>query len=109
LTRCEQFRQHWTCCSTAWPLLSGQTGHGQTYRSAIKPLAAPRRNKTLNTETGEVFETTLAPASEDEAAATGSGDGGRRLEALRSTSSRTAGVLGAGPSGHSTTPISAAN
>jgi enoyl-[acyl-carrier protein] reductase/trans-2-enoyl-CoA reductase (NAD+) len=43
---------------------------GTTYRSAIKPLGAPVEIKTLNTETGEVFETTLAPASEDEAAAT---------------------------------------
>jgi enoyl-[acyl-carrier protein] reductase / trans-2-enoyl-CoA reductase (NAD+) len=43
---------------------------GQTYRSAIKPLGAAVGIKTLNTETGEVFETTLAPASEDEAAAT---------------------------------------
>ena len=43
---------------------------GKTYRSAIKPLGAPVEIKTLNTETGEVFETTLAPASENEAAAT---------------------------------------
>jgi enoyl-[acyl-carrier protein] reductase/trans-2-enoyl-CoA reductase (NAD+) len=43
---------------------------GKTYRSAIKPLGAPVDIKTLNTETGEVFETTIAPASEDEAAAT---------------------------------------
>ena len=43
---------------------------GKIYRSAIKPLGAPVEIKTLNTETGEVFETTLAPASEDEAAAT---------------------------------------
>ena len=43
---------------------------GKTYRSAIKPLGNPVEIKTLNTETGEVFETTLAPASEDEAAAT---------------------------------------
>ena len=43
---------------------------GKTYRSAIKPLGNPVDIKTLNTETGEVFETTIAPASEDEAAAT---------------------------------------
>ena len=43
---------------------------GKTYRSAIKPLGAPVEIKTLNTETGEVYETTIAPASEDEAAAT---------------------------------------
>src|SRR6201996_4922200 len=43
---------------------------GKTYRSAIKPLGEPVEIKTLNTETGEVFETTIAPASEDEATAT---------------------------------------
>ena len=43
---------------------------GKTYRSAIKPLGKPVEIKTLNTETGEVYETTVAPASEDEAAAT---------------------------------------
>lgn len=43
---------------------------GQTWRSAIKPLGAPVEIKTLNTETGEVYETTISPASEDEAAAT---------------------------------------
>src|SRR5258708_11080305 len=36
---------------------------GQTYRSAIKPLGAPGDIKTLNTETGEVFETPIAPVS----------------------------------------------
>jgi enoyl-[acyl-carrier protein] reductase / trans-2-enoyl-CoA reductase (NAD+) len=43
---------------------------GKTYRSAIKPLGEPVKIKTLNTETGEVFETTITPASEDEATAT---------------------------------------
>jgi enoyl-[acyl-carrier protein] reductase/trans-2-enoyl-CoA reductase (NAD+) len=43
---------------------------GQTHRSAIKPLGEPVQVKTLNTDTGEVFETSLAPASEEEAAAT---------------------------------------
>jgi enoyl-[acyl-carrier protein] reductase/trans-2-enoyl-CoA reductase (NAD+) len=43
---------------------------GQTHRSAIKPLGAPVGAKTLNTDTGEVFETTIAPATEEEAAAT---------------------------------------
>ena len=43
---------------------------GKTWRSAIKPLGAPVDIKTLNTETGEVYETTIAPASEDEATAT---------------------------------------
>jgi enoyl-[acyl-carrier protein] reductase/trans-2-enoyl-CoA reductase (NAD+) len=43
---------------------------GKTWRSAIKPLGAPVEIKTLNTETGEVYETTIAPASEDEVTAT---------------------------------------
>ena len=43
---------------------------GKTWRSVIKPLGAPVEIKTLNTETGEVFETTITPASEDEATAT---------------------------------------
>src|ERR1700742_1603466 len=43
---------------------------GQTWRSAIKPLGKPVDIKTLNTETGEVYETTIQPASEDEATAT---------------------------------------
>ncbi|MBS0529625.1 MAG: trans-2-enoyl-CoA reductase family protein [Proteobacteria bacterium] len=43
---------------------------GQVHRSAIKPLGAPVEIKTLDTETGEVFETTIAPASEAEAEAT---------------------------------------
>ncbi|TXJ21922.1 MAG: trans-2-enoyl-CoA reductase family protein [Afipia sp.] len=43
---------------------------GVTYRSAIKPLGAPVEIKTLNTETGEVYETVIAPATEDEATAT---------------------------------------
>lgn len=43
---------------------------GQVHRSAIKPLGAPVEIKTLNTETGEVYETTISPASEEEAAAT---------------------------------------
>ena len=43
---------------------------GITYRSAIKPLGAPVEIKTLNTESGEVYETVIAPATEDEATAT---------------------------------------
>lgn len=43
---------------------------GKTWRSAIKPLGAPVEIKTLDTETGEVYETTISPASEDEATAT---------------------------------------
>ncbi|MFX5180189.1 bifunctional NADH-specific enoyl-ACP reductase/trans-2-enoyl-CoA reductase, partial [Acinetobacter baumannii] len=41
---------------------------GKTYRSAIKPLGERVEIKTLNTETGEVFETGLMPATEEEAA-----------------------------------------
>ncbi|MEY9611691.1 enoyl-[acyl-carrier protein] reductase/trans-2-enoyl-CoA reductase (NAD+) [Bradyrhizobium elkanii] len=43
---------------------------GKTYRSVIKPLGAPVEIKTLDTETGEVFQTTLEPASEEQTAAT---------------------------------------
>ena len=43
---------------------------GKIYRSVIKPLGAPVDIKTLDTETGEVFQTTLEPANEDQAAAT---------------------------------------
>lgn len=43
---------------------------GVTHRSAIKPLGAPVELKTLNTETGEVYETVIQPASEAEAEAT---------------------------------------
>jgi enoyl-[acyl-carrier protein] reductase / trans-2-enoyl-CoA reductase (NAD+) len=68
---------------------------GQTWRSALKPLGAPVTAKTLNTTTGEVFETTIAPASEDEAAATvavmGGDDWMRWVDQLRD-----AGVLAPG-------------
>jgi len=43
---------------------------GKTYRSSIKPLGDRVDIKTLNTETGEVFETGITPATEEEAAAT---------------------------------------
>ncbi|WP_050406187.1 enoyl-ACP reductase FabV [Bradyrhizobium embrapense] len=43
---------------------------GKTYRSVIKPLGAPVEIKTLDTETGEVFQTTLEPANEEQTAAT---------------------------------------
>ena len=60
---------------------------GQTWRSAIKPLGEPVRVKTLNTETGEVLEASLAPASEEEAAATvavmGGDDWKRWIDQLR--------------------------
>lgn len=68
---------------------------GRTYRSAIRPLGAPVALKTLNTETGEVFETTIAPATEDEVAATvavmGGDDWKRWIDQLRE-----AGVLAPG-------------
>lgn len=43
---------------------------GKTYRSAIKPLGERIEIKTLNTETGEVYETGLIPATEEETIAT---------------------------------------
>ena len=47
-----------TCWSTAWPRRSAPIPDtGKTYRSAIKPLGAPVDIKTLNTDTGEVYET----------------------------------------------------
>ena len=68
---------------------------GQTYRSAIKPLGEPVTVKSLNTETGEVFEATIPPATEDEAAATvavmGGEDWKRWIDQLRD-----AGVLAPG-------------
>jgi len=68
---------------------------GQTWRSAIKPLGSAVTVKTLNTESGEVFEATLAPATEDEAAATvavmGGDDWRRWIDQLRE-----AGVLAPG-------------
>ncbi len=68
---------------------------GQTHRSAIKPLGASVTAKTLNTETGEVFHATIAPATEEEAAATvavmGGDDWKRWIDQLRD-----AGVLAPG-------------
>jgi len=68
---------------------------GQTWRSSLKPMGAPVTAKTLNTATGEVFETTVAPATEDEAAATvavmGGGDWKRWIDQLYD-----AGVLAPG-------------
>ncbi|WP_312164704.1 enoyl-ACP reductase FabV [Phenylobacterium sp.] len=43
---------------------------GETYRSAIKPLGAPVRLKTLDTQKGEVFEAEFQPATEEETAGT---------------------------------------
>ncbi|HEY1750257.1 MAG TPA: enoyl-ACP reductase FabV [Caulobacteraceae bacterium] len=68
---------------------------GETYRSALKPLGAPVTVKTMNTDTGAVFETTVEPASDDEAAATvavmGGDDWKRWIDQLRA-----AGVLAPG-------------
>jgi enoyl-[acyl-carrier protein] reductase/trans-2-enoyl-CoA reductase (NAD+) len=43
---------------------------GEVYRSAIKPMNAPVRSKTLNTGTGEVSEVEIQPATAEEAEAT---------------------------------------
>lgn len=68
---------------------------GQIHRAVIKPLGDPVAAKTLNTETGEIFETTIAPATEDEASATvavmGGDDWMRWIDQLRE-----AGVLAPG-------------
>ncbi len=68
---------------------------GQTYRSVLKPLGEPVQIKTLNTETGEVSDVTLAPASDEEAAATvavmGGDDWKRWIDQLND-----AGVLASG-------------
>jgi len=68
---------------------------GKTWRSVIKPLGRPVEIKTLNTETGEVYETTVQPASEDEATATvavmGGDDWKRWIDQLAD-----AGVLASG-------------
>ena len=68
---------------------------GQTWRSTIKPLGEPVQVKTLNTETGEVLVASLAPASDEEAAATvavmGGDDWKRWIDQLRD-----AGVLAPG-------------
>lgn len=43
---------------------------GDVYRSAIKPMYAPVKSKTLNTGTGEVSEVEIQPATAEEAEAT---------------------------------------
>jgi enoyl-[acyl-carrier protein] reductase/trans-2-enoyl-CoA reductase (NAD+) len=68
---------------------------GVTYRSAIKPLGAPVRVKTLNTDTGEVFDTELAPATREETAATVAVMGGEDWERWIDALDR-AGVLAPG-------------
>lgn len=68
---------------------------GQVHRSAIKPLGEPVTAKTLNTGTGEVFETVIPPATENEASETvavmGGDDWLRWIDQLRD-----AGVLAPG-------------
>ena len=39
---------------------------GATYKSALKPVGAPYSNKNLNTDTGEVNEVSIEPATQDE-------------------------------------------
>lgn len=68
---------------------------GETFRSAIKPLGAPVQVKTLNTDTGEVYDTELAPATEAEAAATVKVMGGEDWELWIAALER-AGVLAPG-------------
>ncbi|KRB48909.1 enoyl-ACP reductase FabV [Phenylobacterium sp. Root700] len=68
---------------------------GELLRSAIKPLGEAVRLKTLNTEKGEVYETEILPATDEEAAATvavmGGEDWGMWIDALQA-----AGVLADG-------------
>lgn len=65
---------------------------GETHRSAIKPLGASVRLKTLDTQKGEVFEAEFPSATEEETAATikvmGGEDWGLWVDALQE-----AGVL----------------
>ncbi len=68
---------------------------GETYRSAIKPLGAPVKVKTLNTDKGEVFDTELAPATPEETAATVKVMGGEDWE-LWMAALAGAGVLAPG-------------
>jgi len=68
---------------------------GEVHRSAIKPLGAPVKAKTLNTDSGEVFETELQPATPEEAAATTVVMGGEDWEMWIDALSR-AGVLAPG-------------
>jgi len=41
-------------------------GDGETYRSVLKPIGQPYTQKNINTDTGEVGEITIEPASEEE-------------------------------------------
>ena len=53
---------------------------GETFRSAIKPLGDPFHVKTLNQATGDVHEVDLAPATDEETAATVAVMGGEDWE-----------------------------
>jgi len=68
---------------------------GSTYRSVLKPIGAPYTQKNLNTDTGEVDEVSIEPASDEEIEATVKVMGGEDwvfwIEALRD-----AGVLADG-------------
>jgi enoyl-[acyl-carrier protein] reductase/trans-2-enoyl-CoA reductase (NAD+) len=68
---------------------------GVVHRSAIKPLGEPVRIKTLNTDSGEVSETELAPATPEETAATVAVMGGEDWERWVDALDR-AGVLAPG-------------
>lgn len=68
---------------------------GTVYRSAIKPMGAPVRSKTLNTSTGEVSEVEIGPASDEEAEATVKVMGGEDWE-LWMAALADAGVLAEG-------------
>ena len=60
---------------------------GQTFSSVLKPIGAPYRSKTLNTDRAQVTDIELAPATPDEVDATvavmGGDDWRRWMDALR--------------------------
>lgn len=68
---------------------------GTVYRSAIKPMNAAVRSKTLNTGTGEVSEVEIQPATDEEAEATVKVMGGEDWELWIAALSE-AGVLADG-------------
>ena len=63
---------------------------GVTYRSALKPIDGPFTTKTVKIDTGEVVETTLDPATDEEIDATirvmGGDDWAKWIDALASAS-----------------------
>ncbi|MFO1015421.1 MAG: enoyl-ACP reductase FabV [Caulobacteraceae bacterium] len=77
--------------SLASPVRTDPTD-GVTYRSAIKPLGEPVSIKTLNTDKGEVTETTLQPATPEETLGTVKVMGGEDWELWIEALSK-AGVL----------------